>query len=248
MEREVTLWNQLESRWWEFGKARETARSYNLEYYEDWKDLVEGKLPLLPPLSEKVPPNPDKIYKHHGWKSWKDWLVSPEKTKQYTSFFYARELVRCLRLKTKSEWSEYIHGENPVHLDFHLLIPEKPHLEYHNKGWEGWSDWLGMAINFKDYKTTKKFIARMRMKSRDDWKKYCETGIERFGKKPKNIYAYPKIAYKDKGWISWDDWFGINLFDAREKKPVYAIPEGKKPCRCKGLVPDCTICDGKGYY
>ena len=245
---EATLWNQLENRWLDFKKARKIVYSYHLEYHEDWAALIEGKLTSLPPLPENIPFNPDKIYKYLGWKSWKDWLVHPEHRKQYTPFFNAREFVRCLRLKRKSEWSEYINAENPVHLSYHLLLPDRPHLEYRERGWEGWTDWLGTAILFKDYITTKKFIAHMGMKTRNDWNKYCNAGFGKLRRKTKNIYAYPEIAYKKKAWVSWDDWFGISLFNRELKKPLFAIPEGEKPCRCKGLDPDCTVCDGKGYY
>ena len=108
--------------------------------------------------------------------------------------------------------------------------------------------WLGKTIPFKTYKTTKEFVVSMGMKSKTDWKKYCKAGFRNFGKKSKNIYAYPELAYQNRGWVSWDDWFGISLFDSGIKKPVYAIPVGKTLCRCKGLDPNCTVCDGKGYY
>lgn len=248
MAKDITLWDQVNKKWLEFKEAREIARSYGFEYFEDWRDLVEDKYSSLQHLPENVPSNPDYIYKYHGWKNWKDWLINPTKRIQYTPFFEAREFVRCLRLKAKSEWFDYIQGKDPVHNNYQLVIPLRPHLEYRDKGWEGWTDWLGKAIPFKAYKTTKKFIAHVGMKTRNDWNKYCKTGFERLGKKPKNIYAYPEVAYQNRGWVSWDDWFGISLFDKRKKKPDYDVPEGKTPCRCKGLDPNCIMCDGKGFY
>jgi len=246
---QLNLWeNQIEDKWLPFAVAREFARSLNLYYKEDWEDYVKGIIKDKLPLPEDIPENPEKIFKYVGWKNWKDWLIDPKLQKQYTIFFEAREFVRCLRLKNKNHWYEYINQENPIHLKFNLCIPEKPNLEYQNKGWQDWNDWFGKNIEFRDFSSTRKFVRSLKLKSVSGWKIYCKGKSEKFGKKPKNIFAYPEIAYKNKGWESWEDWLGIDLFMKDKKEMISDLPEGALQCRCKGLIPDCTVCDGKGYY
>ena len=246
---QLNLWkNQIGDKWLPFAVAREFARSLNLYYKEDWEDYVKGIIKDKLPLPEDIPENPEKNFKYVGWKNWKDWLTDPKLQIHYTPFFEAREFVRCLRLKDKSHWFKYINQENPVHLKFNLRIPTKPNLEYQNKEWKDWNDWFGKNIEFKDFSSTRKFVRSLKLKSLADWKTYCKGKSEKFGKKSENIFAYPEIAYKNKGWESWENWLGIDLFMKDKKDMISDLPEGAVQCRCKGGLPDCTVCDGKGYY
>ena len=246
---QLNLWeNQKDDKWLPFNDAREIVRTYGFEYKEEWEAFVNGKLPKRNPLPNNIPSNPDETYHFTGWRGWLDWLVKPEDRKVYSSFFESREFVRSLKLKNKNQWFEYINQENPIHLKFNLCIPEKPNLEYQNKGWQDWNDWFGKNIEFRDFSSSKKFIRSLKLKSFADWKIYCKGKSVKFGKKPKNIFAYPDIAYKNKGWESWEDWLGIDLFMKDKKEMISDLPEGAVQCLCKGRLPDCTVCDGKGYY
>jgi hypothetical protein len=232
-------------KWLSFEKARKIARTFGLEYKEEWDMLIHGKLNNT--LPAKVPPNPDEIYKHVGWRGWSDWLMDKKDRKQYSSFRESRDFVRCLRSKSESDWQDCINKAKPVHEKYGLTIPVKPDLEYCSKGWKGWEDWLGTGIAFKDFKTTRKFIRSLKLKSYNEWINYCKGLLYKY-KKPENIYAFPDIAYKSEGWISWDDWLGIDLFANEKKKVQTYLPENAFECRCKGQIPDCLVCDGKGYY
>ena len=246
---QLNLWeNRKDDKWLPFNNAREIVRTYGFEYKEEWEAFVNGKLPKRNPLPNNIPSNPDETYHFTGWRGWLDWLVKPEDRKVYSSFFESREFVRSLKLKNKNQWFEYINQENPIHLKFNLCIPEKPNLEYQNKGWQDWNDWFGKNIEFRDFSSSKKFIGSLKLKSFADWKIYCKGKSVKFGKKPKNIFAYPDIAYKNKGWESWEDWLGIDLFMKDKKEMISDLPEGAVQCLCKGRLPDCTVCDGKGYY
>lgn len=246
---QLNLWeNHKENKWLPFDDARKIVRSYGFEYKEEWEAFVNGKFPRRNPLPNNIPHNPYETYHFTGWRGWLDWLVKPEDRKVYSSFFESIEFVRSLKLKNKNQWFEYINQENPIHLKFNLCIPTKPNLEYQNKGWQDWNDWFGKNIEFRDFSSTRKFVRSLKLKSLADWKIYCKGKSEKFGKKPKNIFAYPDIAYKDKGWESWENWLGIDLFMKDKKEMISDLPEGAVQCRCKGLIPDCTVCDGKGYY
>ena len=245
---DLTLWDQPEEKWLSFKNARNFARLYELEYYEEWCSLLGEEYKNKESLPDNIPQNPDVIYRNVGWKGWSDWLISPSDKKIYSSFFKACEFTRSLRLKSKKQWMEYISQKNPLNLKYKISIPVKPWLEYKDAGWEGWSDWLGTKIQFKDFKTTKKFVRTLKFGTISDWKDYCDGNSIKYGRKAKNIYACPDIAFKNNGWKSWDDWFGISLFSGGEKEKPTGLLEGARHCRCKGLIYSCDICDGKGYY
>ena len=108
----LTLWDQPEQKWLSFRDARNIARLYELEYYEEWRSLVWEEYKDKESLPDNIPPNPDVIYRDVGWKGWSDWLISPSDKKGYSSFFKAREFTRSLRFKCKKQWIEYISQKN----------------------------------------------------------------------------------------------------------------------------------------
>ena len=207
---ERSLWDIIpEYKWMDFRDARIISREYGFEYKEEWEAFVNGKFPDRKPLPGDVPVNPEIIYKHIGWKGWPDWLIPAEKRKEYSDFHKTREFVRCLRIKDVVGWRDYIIRGELIHLKYGLIIPEKPDLEYIDKGWKDWDDWLGTKISYKDYKTTMNFVKTLKLKNKSEWEDYSKNQLT--GKKPKpvSIYAFPEIAYRDSGWTGWDQWLGI---------------------------------------
>lgn len=230
------------TRWLTFKEARAFARTYGFEYKEEWELFVNGRFPSREPLPGNIPPNPDFIYRYTVWKNWNDWLVPEENRKDYSSFTRAREFVRCLRIKDIQEWRNYILGENKIHESCNITLPSKPDLEYWDKGWKDWNDWLGSDINYHDLSRSKKFVASLKLKNRAGWEDYCNKRMTKLSPKPENIFTYPDIGYREKGWLSWDDWLGVN----KDKASNQVSPDFKE-CRCKGLMKNCPECDGKGF-
>ncbi len=77
MPGEPSLWsNSHESTWCEFKEARsfarEFARSLDLEYEEDWQALWKGTIQRDIEIPKDIPENPEELYYHSGWKSWKE--------------------------------------------------------------------------------------------------------------------------------------------------------------------------------
>jgi len=242
-----TLWDMQEkTHWLPFDKARQAARELGFEYEEEWKVYVEGKFPGRRPLPDAIPPNPESIYRFDGWKGWKDWLLAPEKRIVYTNFFKARDFARSLKIKEERKWREFLVNNTALLDEFEMILPGRPHLEYKDKGWESWEDWLGLQINYHDFKTTRKFVHSLKLKDKNDWRRFCSGQMTGKPVRSENIYAYPEIAFKSEGWNGWDDWMGTDL--TRNKKAFAGIPEGTVECRCKGRIEDCPNCDGKGYY
>jgi len=205
---QMDLWkDHIDDHWLSFEAARAIVHSLGLEYEEDWASY------LSEPNSYKhtgIPQNPEFIYRHTGWKGWKDWLVAPDRRVSYNTFNEAQEFTWCLKLPDEQAWMQYIQQAAPLHKSYGLHIPAKPYIEYRGNGWVDWNDWLGKNIAFRNYEDTRKFVRTLKLKSRGEWDLYCRGQLIGSGRKPKAIYRYPEIAYQGKGWINWEDWLGIH--------------------------------------
>ena len=68
---QLDLWGvPQEQKWEDFKKAREYARSLNLQDKKEWLILWRKR----GITRQGIPRNPDEIYKDRGWKGWDDWL------------------------------------------------------------------------------------------------------------------------------------------------------------------------------
>jgi len=241
-----SIWDLKEkSKWLPFNEAREVIWKYGFEYEEEWDLYILGKFPTRQSLPDNIPENPDKIYRFEGWKGWKDWLIPMEKRKEYTSFSKARDFVRCLKLKDVVAWRDYILKGEATHEKYNIVLPDKPDLEYLDKGWESWENWLGTKISFKNFSTTRQFVISLKLRNKTEWDKYCNNQLPGKKPKPENIFSYPEIAYKDEGWKGWDYWSGSE--HKQENHNIKRSAVEMKECRCKGRIKDCPECDGKGY-
>lgn len=203
------LWSAAaESKWMNFYEAREKIWKYEFEYREEWEMLISGKFPGREPPPDNIPGNPDQVYKHVGWKSWKDWLVSPDKQIVYTEFNKARDFVRSNKIPDKKSWHNFLMENKKLLNDYQMALPERPHLEYIDIGWISWEDWLGTEIQYRNFVSTRKFIHTLKLKNQQDWKLFCRGQLLHKPPKTDNIYSYPEIAYRDNGWKGWDDWLG----------------------------------------
>lgn len=201
-----------------FNEARKFVRSLKLNSRTDWKKYcaVEKK-----PLD--IPSNPSHVYINEGWIGWGDWLgtgtIAPQ-NKEFRIFETAKLFVQTLNLKDQKDWKKYCaSGKRPVD------IPSNPYATYKNKGWISWGDWLGTGIispqnrEYRSFEEAKLFVHTLKLKSGDEWKKYCADG-QKPGDIPTNVQEY----YKNKGWISWGDWLGTGIIASykREYRPFKA--------------------------
>ena len=124
----------------------------------------------------------------------------------WMEFEEAREFVHSLNLSNQNEWGKYCtSGKKPAD------IPSNPNLIYAEKGWEGYSDWIGTYTvanqlkEFKSFSDARKFVQKLELKGENEWREYFISG-----KKPNDIPTAPDRIYKNKGWKSWGDWLGTN--------------------------------------
>ena len=126
------------------------------------------------------------------------------KNKKFLDFESAKLFVRTLNIKGQKEWVKFCKSE-----DRPKNIPIHPEREYKNTGWISLGDWLGTGtiasknLVFLTYEESKTFIKNLNIKSVKEFKKYIKSGNI-----PDNIPSNPNSTYKNRGWISWNDWFG----------------------------------------
>ena len=124
----------------------------------------------------------------------------------FRSFEDARKWVRSLKLKSQSEWREFTKK-----LNFPNDIPKRPEQTFRNKGWKGYSDWVGNGRTQYLLETTgrlsfeesREWAQSLGLKGLKDWWAFCKAG-----KRPPEIPASPHTAYIHQGWKGYGDWLG----------------------------------------
>jgi superfamily II DNA or RNA helicase len=173
--------------WRSFKEARAFARSLGLKSSDEWRVFCKSKK-----RPDDIPSHPDGRYANAGWRGWNDWLGKPE----MLPFKKARAFVRTLGLKNSEEWASYCKsGKKPAN------IPNTPYQHYADKGWVGWSDWLGNE--WRPFNKARAFARSLGLKTGSEWWTYCKSG-----KAPKDIPLIPKSVYAQAGWAGWNDWLG----------------------------------------
>ncbi len=196
--------------WCNFNEAKNFVQNLGLENVSEWQDYCKsGDKP------KDIPATPEKIYtEKHEWVSYGDWLGTgriADGKQHWRSFKKARSFVHTLHLKNQKEWQEYSKsGNRPDD------IPSTPASSYKDKGWMSWGDWIGTKNtsnkskkdDFLSYDDAKGFVHCLKLKSTSEWNKYKDGNIKKLERKPENIPKDPRSAYKDKGWVSMQDWLG----------------------------------------
>lgn len=208
-----------------FVEAREYVRSLKLSSWGEWSEFRKSeKRPHF------IPTSPSRKYKDE-WKGMSDWLGTELKGSiPFRKFQESRIFVHELNLRNVKEWNEYaISGKKP------LDIPSAPNFIYKNDGWISWGDFLGTykigstARKFLSYEDAKKFVGKLNLRSQTEWFIYAKSES-----RPKEIPYFASKKYKDQGWVSWNDFLGINTI--REKGMEYLpFEEARKFVRSLGL-------------
>jgi hypothetical protein len=236
-----------DTEWMNFHDSRRLVREYGFEYEQEWELFIRGKFPDRKPLPDNVPRNPDRVYRFVGWKGWKDWLVDPEKQIQYSRFSRAREFVRSCRIPDRGAWRSFLNENNSLIREYGFVLPLRPHLEYMDSGWKDWNDWLGEETGFLDFRSSRKFVRTLKLKDKKAWRDFCAGRLPHKPGKSEKLYSFPDLAFRDKGWIDWEDWLG-NRQSAEAGAPEPETREVYIDCKCGGRIKDCLQCDGRGYY
>lgn len=184
---------------------------------------------------ENLPYMPMRIYKNE-WINWHDWLGKEgasltEKGKQFLSFEEAREYVRKLNLKSRTEYNIWYKENRP---DF---LPSTPTNKY-KREWTSMGDFLGTGRVADQFKKTKYFLS---LKEAREYVKTLNLQSEEEymlwhrKTKPINLPAYPPAVYgNDEGWTSMGDFLGTN-YVALAKREFISFEDAKKLMQSLGI-------------
>jgi hypothetical protein len=180
--------------WKSFTAGRAVVWGLGLKGWKEW--WVWSKSGQRP---SDIPADPSVIYRDVGWVSWNDWLGNGKERVAWKSFTEGRALVRKLKLKNRPEWREWSKSEQRP-----SDIPASPDQTYRDDGWISWPDWLGSErVAWRSFTAARALVRGLGLKGVRGWFAWRKSG-----QRPSDIPSAPDKAYKDDGWISWNDWLG----------------------------------------
>jgi hypothetical protein len=131
-------------------------------------------------------------------------------------FEEARSWVRLQKLKSTTEWKEFVSSSK--YKDFcasmKAIIPKNPATAYKNEGWNGWGDWLGTGRvanqhrAFRDFASARDFARSLKLRSQTEWQLWSKGKLPHLPVRPSDIPSHPYEVYRDQGWVNWPDWLG----------------------------------------
>lgn len=183
----------------QFNEAREYARSFNLNSISQWDKMYsKGK------IRKDVPRYPQKTYKDEGWTDFEDFLNYVNEKQDWMSYDEARKYIKNFKFNSYTECVNYFRNNPKKPKNF----PLHPRGAYKNKGWVSANHFLSLPekVNFLDFENARSIVHKLKISGWKEWKEMYNNGLI-----PKNIPKDPYIVYRNKGWISVDDFFGKNI-------------------------------------
>ncbi len=130
----------------------------------------------------------------------------------WRSYDEAKKYANDHNIKSSTEWYE-LKKQNKIPKD----IPAAVDQIYKNKGWKSWAHFLeNINVNFHNFipfKEAKKICLKNKIKSLTSWRKFAlkNSTLE------KPIPLTPYVAYKNRGWVDADNFFGKEKKDYKLK-------------------------------
>ncbi len=188
-----------------FEEAKKYCRKNGISSEQQWiKWYKEKKLP------KDLPGNPEAYY-FGQWKGWFDFhniKQKPTQTKEFVSYEKGKQFMIKSNIKTRDEWEEFKKNNIIDKRKFWIPdnVPRDPYQAYKKRGeWKHWGDYTGsgrLQKKFVDYYEAKKYCLEKKIVTKDQWVKHIKRN-----EKPIYIPSRPDATYKNKGWISWGDFF-----------------------------------------
>jgi len=205
----------------DFIDARKYVRKLKIKNQTEWLKYAKSK-----DRKEEIPYQPWRTYKNKGWKNLGDWLGTgriADREKNYLSFKKAKNYAKSLNLESSTEWF-LLHRKGKIKKNIPIFCNQT----YKNKGWKGWSDFLGTrykSFRFNsslDFNSAKKYARSLDIKSSKEWRTLYDEGKINI-----NIPKYVNEHYKNKGWNGWSDFLGyekyLNFSDAKKKLRILKV-------------------------
>jgi hypothetical protein len=188
--------NTNKIKYWSFKKARKHVHQLGLKNTQEWRKYSQSdkKPKEIPAIAEN--------YYETQWQGMGDWLgngniADSTKSKKWLPWKEAKLLYRKIKeennLKNLKEWEQYVKNNRlPKNL------PPFPNLVYSEKNIKNQNQNI---TKYKSYKDARKFIHSLKLKNRQAWRDYYNSG-----KLPSDIPSNPHNTYKE--WIGIRDWLG----------------------------------------
>ena len=102
-------------------------------------------------------------------------------------------------------------------------LPAGPAAAYKGRGWQNWGAYLGTGKiaqqrgfrkakngTWRPFSEAREWVHRLRFRSSADWYRFRNREFPHLGILPDDIPYSPDVSYKGRGWISWDDFLGVD--------------------------------------
>lgn len=156
-----------------------------------------------------IPYNPSLFYSKEVWEGWSIFLRNEILKKNYNGTYYSYEECKTEIVQYKfTSKSDYFKRIKDI-IKENIRIPYDPRSVYKEK-WEGWVHFLGtdnsvdQIDNLVDFEIARNYARSLNLKLQKQWYDI------NFKDLPKGMTKKPEKLYKDKGWIDWSDFLGIN--------------------------------------
>jgi len=207
-----------------FEEARKFVQSLGLKNVKEWRKYTKsGNKP------DDSPAWPSESYLKKGWIDWGNWfgtgkISNRKKSKQFLTFYEARDYAMREKLKSRTEWENFYKSEK-----FPKNIPTSPSRVYKNKGWIGWGDFLGTGNvqpkrkqgQYRTFERSRQYVRSLKLKNRKEWR-----GFSKSNKRPKFIPPSPEKTFKEK-WKNMGDWIGTD-FVALKNRTYVSFEEARR--------------------
>lgn len=191
-----------------FEEAKKYCRKNGISSEKQWVKLFRWNR-----LPKDLPGNPEAYY-FGQWKGWFDFhnvKQKPTQTKDFAPYEKAKQFMIKNNIKTSNEWKEFKKNNKKEKIKYWIPdnIPREPNQSYALRGvWKGWGDYTGTGTlhnsqkKFVDYFEAKKYCLEKKIVTKNQWVQHIKRN-----EKPIYIPSRPDATYKNKGWISWGDFF-----------------------------------------
>jgi hypothetical protein len=186
----------------DYAAARQQVARYGINSVRDYLSWSPGALRQI-----GLPLNPQRHYADEwdGWDAFfpthgKDFRSPPPEG--YIAYQEARTLVAQWRLQSSRDY----RGLAKEQLDYYRL-PSRPDSYYRGNGWEGWSAFLGQPKTPPSYAEAKTIVAQYDVATMTEYQHLLRLGVIR-----EPLPMRPSAYYRNRGWVSKEDFLGRPRF------------------------------------
>jgi len=191
---------------YEYKELKEIVNSLGInskdEYIRKHKTIVSLN-------GKKAPVSPSTFYGNEIWENWSVFLNKPIHAKKLNNIYYSYEECRG-KMVELGITSKSVFTNNIKHImQTDVKIPYSPYKIYDTE-WKGWGHFLStyrVQDNLKEYRPfqeAREWARSLNLKMHKEWR------LLELDKLPNGIPKKPEKTYKNKGWVSYSDWLGID--------------------------------------